>query len=991
MASEPAAKSSIHILVVEDSAVQSETLRRRLAREGYTVTLAKNGAEGLTLTKQLKPALVLSDVVMPVMDGYRMCRELKDSATLKEIPVVLLTQLYEPEEIIRGLESGADAYITKTVNEDIFLAKVKSLLNDPVQFRNRPELKCISFKYQDKQYDVFSERAQTLSFLISTYESAVWQNRELNKVQEQLRSLNDMLEDKVEQRTRALSVEIEERKRVEDELRKSRWKLSVLNRIANIFLTVANGDIYGEVLKVVLDVSESRYGAFGFVAQNGDLVLPSMDGEIWDHCRVAGKASVFPRDTWGESLWGRAITEQKSFSSSGPFYLPEGHILIDNFLAVPILYGNASIGVLTVANRAAGFFEEDTLVLEGIAESIAPILNARLERDRQEQKRKHAEDLVVRAKEEWERTFDAISDPIMIVDTQYRIIRGNKALVDKLGLSPSELPDLPCYKILYNTEAPPEFCPHKEMLADAKPHSVEAHIALLGGEYEISVSPLFDANGQLFGSVHINHDISEKKRTEALRIAKEAAETANRAKSAFLANMSHEIRTPMNAILGFSQLMRRDPDLTPTQRQHLETISRSGEHLLTLINDILEMSKIEAGRLTLHQEPFDLHALLRDIETLFRLRTDAKKLTFSVAFNGDIPQCVKGDEGKLRQILINILGNAVKFTEEGGIVLRLRASGEQAARFRLMAEVEDTGPGIPAEELNRLFKPFVQSTVGIRSQGGTGLGLAISREYVQMMGGDFTVQSVVGAGSVFRFDLLLEETDGLSVTPKEAHRRVLRLAPAQRPLRILIADDKRDNRELLVQLLQAVGFDILAVANGAEALQEFLRWRPDLILMDTHMPVMDGMEAIRHIRQSESAKEVRIISVTASAFSENRREMLAAGADDFIGKPFREEELFEKMGKLLHIEYEYAEPRRACPEEGEEKGQPLSRESLDGLPSGLLAEIREAVIEADIYRALAAIDRLEADDAAVAAELRRMTKAYDYQALLDQLPEGGGE
>ncbi len=829
MSEEPENNNNRLILIVEDSAVQADLLTRMLTREGYRTAVAHDGAEGLALTQTLRPALILSDVVMPVMDGYQMCREIKDTKTLKDIPVVLLTQLYEPEEIIRGLESGADAYITKTVGEDLFLAKVRSLLSNPLQFRNRPDLKCISFEYQNQRYEVHSDRAQTLSFLISTYESAIWQNRELNKVQEQLRRLNEMLEEMIEERTQELTNEIAERIKVEQELKESE------QRFRTIFETINDGVV------------------------------------------------------------GASINDRR-------FYLCNPAIC-----------------------RMLGYSEEELLRL-GI-------------------------------------------DDIHPVDELAYIIRQFERQVKR--------------EITVTEDIPVKRRDGSVFYAD-----VNASPATLNGKEFI------------IGSFR---DITERRKLRESEIARLAAEKATKSKSAFLANMSHEIRTPMNAILGFSQLMQRDPDLTPRLAEQLATINRSGEYLLALINDILEMSKIEAGRISLNLDPFDLPALLRDIEMMFRQRADSKQLSLSLELKEDIPRYVRGDVGKMRQVLINILGNAVKFTDKGGVILRAGADrdntlpplpppnlegGGTEKTFRLVVEVEDSGPGISQDELYKIFRPFEQTASGMRTKDGTGLGLAISKEYVQMMGGDLAVESAVGVGSIFRFGICLEETDDASVPQKGDNRRVLGLRPGQAPCRILVADDNQDNRELLVQLLQSVGFEIRAVCNGEEALRTDQAWQPHLILMDTHMPVMDGYEAIGRIRAGKRGKDVKIISVTASAFTENRVEMMAVGADDFVGKPFRENELFEKIRELLQVEYLYdpQEPGAATKEEGKTAG--VTRESLAAMPADLLAGIREAIIEADVYRALAAIDLLEAYDAGIAEGLRQLAKGYEYQILLDLLPEG---
>jgi PAS domain S-box-containing protein len=433
-----------------------------------------------------------------------------------------------------------------------------------------------------------------------------------------------------------------------------------------------------------------------------------------------------------------------------------------------------------------------------------------------------------------------------------------------------------------------------------------------------------DEKGRTIKTYGVNQDITQKKlaevelrkhgdrlevlvqeRTRALAEAKSQAEAANRAKSAFLANMSHEIRTPMNAILGFSQLMLRDLSLTPRQKQHLDTINRSGELLLAIINDILEMSRIEAGRVTLNPTTFDLSAMIDDLETMFRVRTEAKSLAFTTEIVSDLPRFVVGDENKLRQIFINLLGNAVKFTSQGQVTWRLRVDRSKQDGPRLVAEVEDTGPGIAAEDIGRLFQAFEQTQMGARTAGGSGLGLAISQQFAQLMDGRITVSSEVGKGSCFRVDVGIQEGQEAPAAEQAAPRRVVALKPGQPTYRVLVADDRRENRILLSEMLKAVGFDVLEVRDGRETLACFERWRPHLILMDMRMPIMDGYEACQCIRATEAGSRTGIVAVTASAFDDMRQQVWESGVDAYISKPFQEQELFETIHNCLGVEYVY--------------------------------------------------------------------------------------
>ena len=385
-------------------------------------------------------------------------------------------------------------------------------------------------------------------------------------------------------------------------------------------------------------------------------------------------------------------------------------------------------------------------------------------------------------------------------------------------------------------------------------------------------------------------------------------------------------------------------------RENLEIINNSGEHLLDLINDILEMSKIEAGRITLNQEHFDIYELINNIERMFEVPCQQKRLQFSVDYDDDLPQFLYADNGKINQIITNLIGNAIKFTDDGGIILRIRTSPiNESECVRLIIEVEDSGHGIDRKDADKVFGSFEQTESGIKSGQGTGLGLSICRGYANMMGGDVTYKSEVNQGSVFTAELQCQISDDSNIHVKPKPKQVISLCDDSPRYRILIADDNATNRGLLQQLLEPIGFKVKEASNGEEAVELFRSWHPDLILMDARMPVMTGSQATAMIRADESDGKIPIIAVSASAFEEDREMILEKGANEFIRKPFKKQLVLDKIGQLLNIHYFYGDniPTSTAQLTQSTSSQAELIHSLQTLPQETLSALKQALTLGD--------------------------------------------
>lgn len=759
-------------------------------------------------------------------------------------------------------------------------------------------------------------------------------------------------------------------------LAERRWQPSVGRKsaIAEIYRLSDSFERTAEQLQKALQESEEKFATIFRTSPDPIAIANLSDGKIIEANQRQLEFLEYPRDevigytTLDLGLWGN-LSDREQFLQ---ILQLEGRV---SNLEVPIRVKSGAVKTALISAELCQIQDKTYLLV--VTKDITERKRLEIESQASEQKLK--------------RIFNSVSGAITYLqvyrDRTWKINEVSQGSQIISGYCPCELMSDPFFWLsrIYPSDWQPiqediftDICAEKMGVYEYRIYDKSGKTRWISQ----TNNSTWDEEQQCWNVTAISLDISDRKQLELeLQEAKEAAEGANQAKSTFLANMSHELRTPLNAILGYPQLLINSPHLSQRDREFVQIIQDSGEYLLSLINQVLDISKIEAGHIAFEPKNFPLASLLENLNVMFASKAKKKRLELTIKSSTHIPEILNTDETKLQQILVNLLNNAIKFTHQGSVTLKIELCKNNS--HRLFFQVIDTGVGMHPDELKNLFQAFVQTQSGKNSQEGTGLGLVISQKFVQLLGGKLTVESELGKGTSFKFDIpIAQESSLCDLNPTDSYEPVI-LAPDQPQYRVLVADDNQINRQLLTTLLNNWGFQVAEAADGEEAIAQCKAWRPHLIFMDMRMPKLDGEKATQIIRQQMPDNPVVIIAVTASAFAENRSHILSLGCNDFIGKPFKPDRIIDSIKQHLNAEFVsiYTSP------DSTPALSSLTMEQLRHLPQAWQKNFQEAILTGDIDYMLQLIIELEDDDPNLAHSLEALANAYDFEELYKLVDE----
>ncbi|TAL80641.1 MAG: response regulator [Bacteroidetes bacterium] len=834
----PKTSNKPKILIAEDSPTQAEQLRHLLERNNYNVTLAVNGKQALAMLEKFIPDLIISDILMPEMDGYELCTRIKESEKLKEIPVILLTSLTDPEDVLKGLTCGADNFFTKPFIEDYFISHIHQLIAQPALNKIENIRIVVEIFFAGKKRLITANQMQMLTLLLSTYEAAVMQNRQLVKTQEELKSLNESLEEKVEKRTMELKESMEK-------------YFDLYNNTPSMFLSVENGS--------------------GGIIECNDTLLTKTG---FKRSEVIGEHtfSLFHPDCLEQAKKNMQI-----FIETGELRNSEMELLTKLGGKIPVLLNATSVK------------DENGKILHSrtVMQDISLLIQA------QEQIRQ--------SEERFRAVADSAVDSIITVDEVGIIVSWNQGAKKTFGYDEKDIIGHQLTILIPEVYIADHSIGFKRIQQEGEPVVIGKTVELQGkrknGEIfpiELSLAQWATATDRFFTG--IIRDITYRKlRQKELIEAKEKAEESDKLKSAFLANMSHEIRTPLNGILGFSELLK-EQNLTDEEKEDfINTVDQCSRQLLHIVTDIIDISKIEAGQDIAHPVVFNLPDLLEKVRIFFQPLAHHRNLILTL--NNELPPNVvnvQSDPDKLLQALNNIIDNAIKFTETGSVRINISTSDN-----RLIFKVIDSGIGIEPAFHKVIFDRFRQVELSMsRKYGGTGLGLSLAKSFIEMLGGTIEVDSSPGKGSTFTSSIPLIMVDGQLEEKKDVKKGSTSAVEMEGKI-ILLAEDEETNSFVIKSMLKSTGLKILFAINGLEAVEKCKKDPGiSLVLMDIKMPEMDGLTATRLIKSFRS--DLPVIATTAYALTNDKKRCFEAGCNDFLSKPIIKEELINVISKYLN-------------------------------------------------------------------------------------------